>query len=293
MPFHFLPGNEGNSFEERMLTTKDSQISRDVVQHALEKSDKPYALQLLGITMHCYSDTFSHYGFSGLKSDFNNVVTDSISVQYKLPETQQYVEEKAERFLQRFMNEAKDMKTRFISAAANHSHLGHGAALTHPDRPYMNWEFLYDIERKPCTTADNPKHSIRSNPATFLEGCRAFHSVFSQFLERQPSHRGHHIPVSFSGIEAKAREIIETEGRKSDRCDLWEAAFNKGHFGEANQPFPKYLGDDWNAEVVEADGSATGDDFLTSEVFKFYQAAEQHRAYILRDLLPSYGLVVK
>jgi hypothetical protein len=78
VPFHFIPGNEGDSYMEKLITTKDSQISQDIVNHTLNNSPTPFYLQQLGIVSHCYADTFSHYGFSGLASPLNTINFDSI-----------------------------------------------------------------------------------------------------------------------------------------------------------------------------------------------------------------------
>src|SRR5689334_17155548 len=77
VPFHFLPGNEGDSFTERLKCRKDSAIAREMVEHHLSLSDKPYAVALIGIAAHVYADTFSHYGFSGISSRGNRVVNGS------------------------------------------------------------------------------------------------------------------------------------------------------------------------------------------------------------------------
>ncbi len=293
VPFHFIPGNEGDSFEERMLTTKDSEISKKVVVHAQEKGRKPYALQLLGITAHCYTDSFSHYGFSGVKSELNNVKFESIDFSIVDKDMEKHIAEKTEDFLVNYMDEADDMGSRFITALANKAKIGHGAALTHPDMPFLDWRFNYDLPRSACTEENDRVLGVRNNPATFLEACEALHRVFVEFLEIREDYKGEHDPVSFEAFESIAKKIIVTEGKKPERCKLWENAFDEGHFGKGSGLFPLYLGHDWNLNVEQADGQDTADEFLNLDVFKFYQAAEQHRAFVLRDLLPNYGLIVK
>ena len=96
VPFHFIPGNEGNTYMERLIATKDSAISQKVMHFAISQFEKPYALQQLGIASHCYADTFSHYGFSGLSSPLNRVLTDQIVKHELLPDIQKYVEGKEE-----------------------------------------------------------------------------------------------------------------------------------------------------------------------------------------------------
>ena len=66
VPFHFLPGGEGETCLTRMVCRKDSEIAREMVEHHLAKNDKSYCLPLPGIMAHVYADTFSRYGFSGV-----------------------------------------------------------------------------------------------------------------------------------------------------------------------------------------------------------------------------------
>src|ERR1700682_1049187 len=73
VPFHFLPGNQGESYEERLVCVTDSAIAQEMVQHNLENPDNAPAIELIGITAHVYADTFAHYGISGISSRLNRV----------------------------------------------------------------------------------------------------------------------------------------------------------------------------------------------------------------------------
>ena len=304
VPFHFIPGNEGDSYMERLITTKNSQISKDIVANAISGYRKPYHLQFLGIVSHCYADTFSHYGFSGLASPLNTIILESIVKHDLLPHVLEYVAGKEEGFISKYGHEAKQATHRFIdfvterysdakSTVANMAALGHGAALTYPDRPYLNWEFRYEVERIPCTRVDDKFVSIRNNPETFLEACEKLHQMYSDFIERNDDFPRRASVMEFKGCVAKVKEIILFQGTADARKQKWSEAFEAGYFGEVTQPFPEYLGQDWLEELDEADGHDTAEWFMSTDVFKFYQAAEQHRAFVLRELLPSYGIAVK
>ena len=65
VPFHFIPGNVGDGYTERLKCRMDSPVVRELRDHHLTYADRGFALHLLGITAHVYADTFSHYGFSG------------------------------------------------------------------------------------------------------------------------------------------------------------------------------------------------------------------------------------
>ena len=74
VPFHFFPGGEGENFHEKILCVKDGNIVNEMLKNYLEIcKDKTYRLELIGIASHVYEDTFSHYGFSGLTSPYNEI----------------------------------------------------------------------------------------------------------------------------------------------------------------------------------------------------------------------------
>jgi hypothetical protein len=80
VPFHFLPGNERESFTERLICRMNSKITTETVAFNLPLSNQPYALPLLGITAHVYAATFAHYGFSGISSRRNKIVNDGFTI---------------------------------------------------------------------------------------------------------------------------------------------------------------------------------------------------------------------
>ena len=203
--------------------------------------------------------------------------------------------------MKRFGGEVEDKSHRFIDfvteslgpKAANVAALGHGAVFTYPDRPYLSWEFRYETERGPCVDPNDPTKSIRHNPTTFEEACEKLFKMYRTYLARSGGASEFPRVSSYSSVKPKIVEIIKFQGSLNERAAKWSEAFEGGFFGEALDPFPRYLGTDWIEEIDEAQDAEDADELLQSEVFKFYQAAEQHRAYVLRDLLPSYGLVVK
>lgn len=62
VPFHFLPGNQGEEFSERLMCREDSRIARDMVAHHLGYADQSVGIYLMGVAAHVYADTFSHFG---------------------------------------------------------------------------------------------------------------------------------------------------------------------------------------------------------------------------------------
>src|SRR5689334_16413260 len=80
VPFHFPPGDEGTTYEEKLICRKDSAIARELIERYVGLENLGFNIELMGIAAHVYADTFSHYGFSGISSDLNQVDADSIKL---------------------------------------------------------------------------------------------------------------------------------------------------------------------------------------------------------------------
>ncbi|MCD6417504.1 hypothetical protein J7M00_01815, partial [bacterium] len=72
IPFHFLPGDEGNSLPERLVCKKASENrnAKIILTHYRENGFNPI---YLGIILHVIGDTFSHQGFNGMLSNQNDI----------------------------------------------------------------------------------------------------------------------------------------------------------------------------------------------------------------------------
>ena len=299
VPFHFIPGNIGESYTERLKCRMDSAVVREMRDHHLAYADRAFAPHLLGIAAHVYADTFSHYGFSGVSSRGNRVVNDSFRFHEEVegaddataklsPEMRDYVTRKAASFFgKRGAHGGLLLNVKTWLAEEASGALGHGSVATLPDRPYLVWSFDYE---RPDAVAG--MRSARNNPVTFLAGCRALHAMFRRFAGLRPgadTGGGR----DFEAIAPRVREILLTQGDKAARITAWrEAARSGALFGEAGEAIPEYEGESWNEQWESLDG---GDDYraaMETHIWRFYQAAALHRAYVLRDLLPGHGLIV-
>jgi len=274
VPFHFLPGNEGDTYQERMVCRKDSAIAKEMVEHALSRHDKVYALPLIGITAHVYADTFSHHGFSGYKSSVNKV--DQKTFRFNdghSPEIIAYVQRKARRFYETFQaNVADDV-----------SELGHGAVATFPDRPYLKWSFSYETQPDQTIERDNPKD--------FLDGCRALHSMFTKLVGSLPDYKADN-GKSFDEIEAVVRDILSCEEEMQGRIDAWKnAAIDGKLFANGAEEIPDYDESLWHNQRLSLANESDSDIAISEPIFHFYQAASIHRNFVLRELLPANNLV--
>lgn len=286
VPFHFLPGNEGGSFTERLICRKNSPIAQEMVTHHLSRADAPYAVELLGITAHVYADTFAHYGFSGVSSRHNRVVNDSWVFHDLNPNTEKYILDKAERHKEKYwaqvgglMKNIKSWGAEIISGA-----LGHGAVLTFPDRPYLVWEFEYEYPEK-----QKVRHH---NPSTFVEGCEALHTMFRKFAMSR-SDLVENDGKQFEGVRDQVSRIIGTQGDKSARITAWRDAAKSGTlFASGEEDIPSYESSLWLDELKKMKDMDDSSYALNASVFRFFQAASFHRHYVLRELLPKHGLAV-
>lgn len=283
VPFHFLPGNEGDSFTERLICRKDSPIAREMVENTLANLDKIEGAYRLGIAAHVYSDTFAHYGFSGVGSRWNMVDNNSIEFGELDPDIKDYIVGKAAYFADKYngglnwFGNIKSWLGEELSGA-----LGHGAVATYPDRPYLVWSFNYE----------NPeKHSgKRDNSSTFLEACEKLHEMFREAVQRCPGLGGGSY-TPFVKMQAGIEEILAFQGKCADRNNRWIQEASSGRFGS---PFdiPNYEGQFWNDEVLGLDKTDNSMEALSVHAYHFFKAASSHRLYVLRDLLPKHGLVV-
>jgi hypothetical protein len=72
VPFHFLPGDDTVEIKgkrNKMNVTPNSENARALLNAAL-KSGNPYRI---GVTLHTFTDTWSHQNFTGLWEDWNSV----------------------------------------------------------------------------------------------------------------------------------------------------------------------------------------------------------------------------
>lgn len=273
VPFHFLPGAEGVTLEERLICRKDSKISKELVNNTIRMAREPYGSLLLGITAHVYADTFSHYGFSGISSELNQVDASSITPTVKSQEILDYISQKASIFLEKRAAEA-----------ANLLGLGHGGVATHPDRPYLTWTFNY---------ADGRASGERRNQETFMEACEQLHDLFTQYAMAMPAHAQAGISKKFLGIRATVESVLALEGKLEDRCRAWRQAMSTGKllYGGRQEDIPTYDSSVFtrdiqllrNIKFIETTKSLT---------YQFIEAAAFHRRYVLHELLPQHGLQV-
>ena len=247
-----------------------------------------------------YADTFSHYGFSGVSSRGNRVDNSSFRFHEEVedvddtiaplsPEMRGYVMEKADRFF-RGRGDHGGLLTNIKSWLAENlsGALGHGSVATLPDRPYLVWSFEYERD-----DAVAGRRSTRNNPDTYLVGCRALYDMFRRFTGMRAVVRASDEGREFEAIAPRVREVLLVQADKAGRIAAWQEAAGSGEiFGAGDERIPEYDGHTWNMQWEELDGNESTEGAMDLQVWQFYRAAAVHRTYVLRDLLPKYGLIV-
>lgn len=285
VPFHFLPGNQGATFSERLICRKDSDIAQQMVTHHLNYAKHHVGRYLMGVAAHVYADTFSHHGFSGVGSRRNKVDNNSFEFDTKLdPDIRDYISDKeAQFFAAHGIGGGLIANVKSWLAETGSGALGHGAVATYPDRPYLRWSFDYEYPKKNRADRDNPKD--------FIDGCQALHKMFTQFGAGNTVYSMGD-GVEFSAIKKPIIQIIKFQGKKEDRIAKWRSAAQTGKLANLKFSIPKYDNEKWLQEGVNLNKRKNSKAALKSNLYRFYQAASLHRQYVLRELLPDHGLIV-
>ncbi len=284
VPFHFLPGNEGESFTEKLICQKNSPIAEDMVRFNLSHLRESYALPLIGITAHVYADTFSHYGFSGISSRKNKIINDSFKFEEIDPDMEGYIRKKEALFKENYPNENIMVNIKSWFAEKMSGALGHAAAVTFPDRPFLQWSFKYEWAKQRCPLRDNPK--------VYLDACEKLHGMFRKVAKKQDLVEENSFK-DFNSIRDIVSSVLRTQADQEGRIKAWKDVVLKGDIiGTGAEKIPPYKKNDWPNQrdnlKREKDSSVT----TSLNIYQFYQAAAIHRVNVLRNILPSHGLLV-
>jgi len=296
LPFHFLPGNEGEQFPERLVCVKGSRLAQDMVDHHLEQADRPFSRELMGIAAHVYEDTFSHYGFVGISSRRNLIKGGEFQFETASPNMIPFLNKKKERFSTKFdlfgrlLEKIKQGLVSHVGEEASRA-LGHAAAATIPDQPFVRWRFEY--ERGDLFPGRAKRDGNRNNQQDFLEACRRIHEMLRRFAARRPDLADPAGGKEFDQVAEVISGILAVEADEETRIEAWQKALMDGQlYAPVEGTIPTYDYKDWHQQRKSLGESRDWAAAPTSPVYRFYQAASLHRHYVLRELLPSVGLVV-
>jgi hypothetical protein len=276
VPFHFLPGGKGDKVKEKLVCLRgetDNLAAEAVIKLALEHREEPYGLHLLGIVTHVLQDTYAHYGFAGIASDHNMIEQSELKIN-DAGHLSKYVERKARTFI-----------GRFFGSLAEGTKLGHASVATYPDRPYLKWEFEYTDRFGVGVEYDLEE---RNNQETFYLACTRLHALYYAYSNEQNSINEDSGHLAFrDDDERKLKGIIETIGKKEERCDAWRDKMKGQLFDVSeNGEFDEYDDEGWGfisiREAVERD-----EDPRKTDAYLYNKAAGIYVNAVTDEILPA------
>lgn len=298
VPFHFLPGNSGlpvgdnpDKFIKKLVCEPNSYVSTDMIEACIKNHDKQYGLYQLGITMHVYGDTWAHYGFAGVKHKINRV--EDLVLHNDIDN----MKDKIKSF---FSDLWDDTIQNLLSDVMP---MGHGAALTCPDLPYLNWEYTNGLGDK----------VIRNNPVDFYA---ASFTMFEHMCNFRKARGDENVPEGISEQDAAViKKNINTFKTKDEeaRHNMWLDSIASGEFsfGDINREVIEYhaTGEkSWKYEALELEDNDKFEqnikrddednefefksEFMMSHWKLFHDALQSHHFGVARNILPKYGICI-
>ena len=137
VPFHFLPGLQGDTTDEKLICRKHSTLSKALGERLLETTlDNSQFAFRLGVGLHVLADTWAHQGFAGINAAINRV--------------QNLIFNASGETIEKALKDFIDSHPKVANLLNSYSPLGHVAAAHCPDRPYLWWKtkFLFADGRK-------------------------------------------------------------------------------------------------------------------------------------------------
>ena len=272
VPFHFIPGNQGDRFQERMVCRQNSEIAQQMVREVTNLKGKPYQVHRLGIALHVYADTWSHQDFSGLQTELNDV--EDIDV----------INEEKVGIARIFRDFFRDITESLIPQ------IGHAETATLPDEPYREWTFYHVYQ----------KRSIhRKNWLICQDASRAIYKEIKGFLYKNPEYRDEK-PIPWGAIKSTVTNLFRQKGNQEERCSNWAERINDSSFGFACQLIEKdlsYNDREWFRAAVEVKKTDEREKYYRKNNFHlsdwkyFHDAAESHRFFVLKESLSPQGIV--
>lgn len=285
VPFHFIPGNEGDTFSQRLVCRKNSDIAREMIEHHME-FDAEFSPELVGVGMHVYADTFAHYGFAGISSRVNRVDADSI----KLTQSDAVAENFLGKTLHSWLGKWGGLISNYrrlsnVAAEKVTGALGHGGVSLYPDAPFLEWEYEYEFPEQAGV-----KKVHRNNHDDYMEAAECMWEYFREYSEYYPDENidAH---ADFEDYREVFAEIYRNEGNKHERTEAWHEVAASGDLG-FQEEIPEYDHESIDAEHDNFSELDSSDYAPELYAYRFHQAATVHRDYVAKILLPSHGLVV-
>ncbi len=275
--FHFLPGNESENgiFEEKMICKPDSELAKKVLKNAEDNINEDFGLYLAGIASHSFADTFAHFGFLGISSDWNKVKQGSTEVVGNhIPSIIDYVVGKYKKFM-------NNVKTNFAELIP----VGHGSVATYPDRPYLKWKYEYEESNRGII--------VRDNWADFYLGAQLLHQFYIRLIRKQPSLGDINQIIEWNNFADEIVSLLKHEAEKSGRIKKWKKFIKDNSYFETNEldkeiDYQEML---WQIKPNELK-ELTNNQVTELPLFQFMKAAKL-QVNLVSDYLINKGITFK
>jgi hypothetical protein len=283
VPFHFLPGNEQppagidakEAYLRRMMCKPDSAVARAMVLDCVRRQDLPFALHRLGIALHTYVDTWAHQQFVGVLCELNRLKDVTVDPDPAYVDSDVY-------------GDLASGLSRLEGFIAGHLPVGHAAALTLPDMPFLRWRF----------TRRNGDRVVRDNPTDFLAAAHGAFNMARRYLAHDTELADTPLPeADAAAIDRLLRTTLMIEGESRHAAWLQEIAQGSFSFGPATVDYIDHGDGSWKMQALGHDPDDDDDVqfefdpvFLASHWKHFHDAVQHHRLFIVHELLPRFGL---
>ncbi len=191
VPFHFIPGGRGRSFQEKMRTFPDSPLLKQLLENTVNSGD----IYRLGIALHVLADAYSHQGFSGVISRRNRIK----SLRVKKGSVRGFHQHLVRGYMIHFDRIMTRLFGRILPVYS------HSSAGTIPDIASAEWEYEYDTGESFIAKYRHSGHI--SNPQRYQMAFETIKKVLLDFREKHPEVRGD-LP-EFPGMELFFRQFAE------------------------------------------------------------------------------------
>lgn len=290
IPFHFLPGNQGlpagenpqGSLINKLICRPNSYVAQEMVAECIAQRQTPEGLYRLGIAMHVFADTWAHQGFVGV----NHRINEAKSVVDSQGNLDLQLRKRLKTYFKKDLFET--LASLFLSEMFP---LGHGAVLSHPDKPFLQWGYTNGLNQK----------IHRDNPKDYLEAADQMCRWLQRYRLGDPQASVLGLPQADRAILGEYLVTIN-DHRKQVRHQQWQRLIASGifSFGPANLTYVHKGQGSWKYDALgtEADLDAGNEifpwqpSFVQSHWKRFHDALIAHRSFVIEELLPRYNIQV-
>jgi hypothetical protein len=271
IPFHFLPNGGDDPQQElvdKLICRPNSPVAQALVQECIRQKNDQSGLHRLGITMHVLADTWAHQGFAGINHEINKV-SELVDAE---GQPDHHLRDRLAGY--------------FLSKALP---LGHGAALSYPDRPYLIWG--YTNGRKEIVR--------RHNPQDFLTAAEEMCKAMQRYLLGEPEALVPGLPDPDRSLIAQLLTTL-TSPNKKERHQQWLDCISQGKFsfGASQVSYIDKGVGSWKHAALGTESAEDAADevftyqnhFLQSNWKLFHDALLVHQLFTVHELLPRYGI---